>query len=83
MACRATDERMSAEAFDALAKLCGLSRRGRGTLAIRAVLVEGVTREEAAREHGIGTGTIRGLLMRQRKRLQLVKQAAGYNIIRR
>jgi len=74
---RATDERMSAEAFDALAKLCGLSRGGRGTMAIRAVIVDGLGREEAARAHGIGTDTIRGLLMRQRRRLALARQAAG------
>jgi len=74
---RATDERMSAEAFDALAKLCGLSREGRGTMAIRAVVVDGLSRAEAARVHGIKSQTMRVLMMQQRRRLALARQAAG------
>jgi len=77
MSRRAHDERMSAEAFDALAKLSSLSRGGRGTRAVRAVIVDGVGREDAARAHGIKPQTMRVLLMQQRRRLALAKQAAG------
>jgi len=73
---RAIDERMSAEAFEALARLSGLRRGGAGYAAIRAVVVDGVAREEAARASGIEEGALRSFLSRHRARVALARIAS-------
>jgi len=74
---QARDEHMSAAAFDALAKLSGLSRGGKGFAAVRAVIVEGMEREAAARASGIEEGALRSFLSRHRARVQLARRAVG------
>jgi len=73
---RATDERMSAEAFDALAKLSGLHQNGAGYRAARLVLVDGIERAEAARAVGVTRDTLKATLWRYAKRRELARQAA-------
>jgi len=73
----ARDERMSAAAFDALAKLSGLSRGGKGFAAVRAVIVEGMEREAAARASSLDESALRGFLTRHRARVQLARRVVG------
>jgi len=68
---------MSAKAFDALAKLSGLSRGGKGFAAVRAVVVDGVEREAAARASSLDESALRGFLTRHRTRVQLARMAVG------
>jgi len=77
MSRRAHDERMSAEAFDAFARLCALSRKGRGFVAARLVLVEGMERAEAARASAIPEATLRVTLSRYRRLRELARVVAS------
>jgi len=77
MSRRAHDEHMSAEQFAALAKLARLSPKGEGNRAARAVLVEGLSRAEAAAQIGVSRETLNVTLWRYRKLRELAKQAAG------
>jgi len=72
---RATDERMSAEAFDALGKLARLPQ-GEANRAARLVLVGGLSREEAARSAGVSRDRVRVTLWRYAKLRALAKIAA-------
>jgi len=73
---RAVDERMSAEAFDALMKLARLSPKGEGNRAAKLVLVDGMSREEAVAAANSTDSALCNALWRYRKLREFAKIAA-------